>query len=211
MTGIAVYDMNRVMATRSVSLHEQQVETTRTRIVDAVAELIVEEHPATLSVPAVAARAGVSLRTVYRYFPTKQALIDAVANVGNQQTRVAFPEEKLRYADLPEYMPLLWAELEGTRALVKAQQATPLGQEIARTRAQRRTALIQRVVADEQLGLPPDDEQRLTAMIALLCSRTALFELTDVLDLSVEEAAKLAVWTTQAIVETARRTKEVGR
>ena len=203
--------MNRVMPTRSVSLHDLQVATTRTRIIDAVAELIVEEHPATLSVPAVAARAGVSLRTVYRYFPTKQALIDAVANVGNVLTQLAYPAEELRYADLSEYIPRLWTELEGTRALVKAQQATPLGQEIAKTRAQRRIGIIQRVVADEELGLEPDDAHRLTAMIALLCSRTTLFELTDVLDLSVEDAAKLAVWTTQAVVETARRTKEVGR
>ena len=203
--------MNRVMATRSVSLKEQQAEATRTRILDAVAQLIVEEHPATLSVPAVATRAGVSLRTVYRYFPTKQALIDGVADLGNDQTAAQFPADTVTFAEMREYIPRLWAEVQGTRGLVKAQQATPLGHEVAKSRAQRRIRIIQRVLADEGVQLAPDDHRHLVAILALLMSRNTLFELTDVLDLSVEEAAKLAVWTVEVIVETAKRTKEVGR
>ena len=203
--------MNRVMATRSVSLQDQHVESTRARILDAVAQLIVEEHPAKLSVPAVAARAGVSLRTVYRYFPTKQALIDGVVNAGNEQTAAQFPSDTVSLADMREYIPRLWAELEGTRALVKAQQCTPVGQEIAKTRARRRIGMIERVVADEPVDLSPEDHRHLVAIVALLCSRNTLFELTDVLELTVEEAAKLAVWTTEVVVEAAKRTKEVGR
>jgi hypothetical protein len=48
-------------------------------------------------------------------------------------------------------------------------------------------------------------------MISLLLSRTTLFELTDVYDLTVEESARLAVWTVEAIVESTQSTKEVGR
>ena len=47
----------------------------------AVAELVADAHPASISVPAVAARAGVGVATVYRYFPTKEALLDASALV----------------------------------------------------------------------------------------------------------------------------------
>jgi len=199
------------MATRSVSLQEERTATTRARILDAVAELIIEEHPATLSVPAVAERAGVSLRTVYRYFPTKQALIDGIADLGNDQTAAQFPNDSVSFSDLRDYIPRLWAEIEGTRGLVNAQQATPLGHEIAKTRAQRRIRMIQRVLADEGVRLVPDDHRHLVAIVALLTSRNTLFELTDVLDLSVEEAAMLAVWTVEVVVEAAQRTKEVGR
>jgi len=203
--------MNRVMATRSVSLQEERTATTRARILDAVAELIIEEHPATLSVPAVAERAGVSLRTVYRYFPTKQALIDGIADLGNDQTAAQFPSDAVTFADMREYIPHLWAEVQSTRGLIKAQHATPLGQEVAKSRAERRIRIIQRVMGDEGVELPPDDHRRLVALIALLTSRETLFELTDVLDLSVDEAANVAVWALEVIVEAAKRTKEVGQ
>src|SRR3954453_9419387 len=108
--------MNRVMPTRSVSLHDEHAAATRTRILDAVVDLIVHEHPATLSMPAVASRAGVSLRTVYRYFPTKEALIDAIGDVGSpEETMRNFPADSLRLADMRDYLRSLWTELEPTR------------------------------------------------------------------------------------------------
>src|SRR3954447_13119341 len=203
--------MNRVMATRSVSLHDEHATTTRTRILDAVVELIVHEHPATLSIPAVAEHAGVSLRTVYRYFPNKEALLDAVGNFGDEAVNRVYPTDELHYADLEEYFTRLWPELESTRALMKAQQATPLGQEIAKQRAKRRRQGIDRILAEEGFDLEPDDHRKLAAIISLLLSRTTLFELTDVTGLIVDEAARVAVWATRAITEQARRTKEVGR
>ena len=45
----------------------------------AVSDLVANDHPAAISVPAVAERAGVGVATVYRYFPTKEALLDAAA------------------------------------------------------------------------------------------------------------------------------------
>jgi len=204
--------MNRVMATRSVSLHDEHAAATRQRIVDAVANLIVEEHPASLSVPAIAARAGVSLRTVYRYFPTKEALIDTVSNLNSpEDTLRAFPPDKLQLDDLDEYVPQLWGELEHTRASIRAQMATPIGVQMAKKRAKRRNEVVERVLADEGVALEPDDQRRLVAMISMLMSRTALFELTDVHGLSVEEAARTAVWTTKAIFEAAQTNKGVGR
>jgi len=204
--------MNRVMATRSVSLHDEHAAATRSRILDAVVDLIVKEHPATLSMPAVAARAGVSLRTVYRYFPTKEALIDAIGEIGSpEETLRNFPPDALRLANLRDYLRSLWTELEPTRTLMKAQKATPLGEEISKQRAKRRKPVIERVLADEGVQLDPDDHDRLVAMVSMLVSRTTLFELTDVMGLTADEAARLSVWTIHAILDEAQRTKEVGR
>jgi AcrR family transcriptional regulator len=68
---------------------------TRQRIVDAVAALVTEEHPATISVPAVARRAGVSVATVYRYFPNKGQLLDAATEVGHRRTSAEFAGRRL--------------------------------------------------------------------------------------------------------------------
>ncbi|MET0459499.1 MAG: TetR/AcrR family transcriptional regulator, partial [Ilumatobacteraceae bacterium] len=57
---------------------KEHAEATRLGILGALVDLIVEEGPGTISVPQVAARAGVSVRTVYHYFPTKEALFDGL-------------------------------------------------------------------------------------------------------------------------------------
>ena len=56
----------------------EHAELTRRKIIDALVDLLVEERPATISIPAVARRANVSVRTVYHHFPTKEALFDAL-------------------------------------------------------------------------------------------------------------------------------------
>jgi AcrR family transcriptional regulator len=49
-------------------------EKARTAIVEAAAELLLEQGLAPMSMDAVAARAGVSKATIYRWWPTKEAL-----------------------------------------------------------------------------------------------------------------------------------------
>ena len=66
------------------SLRASQAAATRRRIVDGLLAVLAEDHPASLSVPAVARRAGVSVATVYRYFPTKEALLEAGSEIADQ-------------------------------------------------------------------------------------------------------------------------------
>ena len=53
------------------SLRQRHSELTRELIMRTVAELLEEGEASELAVPEVARRSGVSLRTVYRYFPTR--------------------------------------------------------------------------------------------------------------------------------------------
>ena len=62
----------------TVPSRRAHAEDTRTAILRALVDLIVEEGPGTISIPQVAARAEVSVRTVYHYFPTKEALFDGL-------------------------------------------------------------------------------------------------------------------------------------
>lgn len=52
-----------------------QLEANRTRIMDAARELIVEGGFAAASVAAVARKAGIATGTIYRYFPSREALL----------------------------------------------------------------------------------------------------------------------------------------
>lgn len=70
------------MSSRSYSspVREQQKAETRDRILDALVEVVLQEGVHAFSVQNVAARAGVSHRTVYRHFDTREALLDGLGD-----------------------------------------------------------------------------------------------------------------------------------
>src|SRR6266508_6399521 len=65
------------MTTLTATRH---TEATRRAIVEAAAELFVDRRQDGFSVQDVADRAGLTHRTVYRYFPTRHELIGAAAH-----------------------------------------------------------------------------------------------------------------------------------
>src|SRR5215218_6480736 len=67
-----------------------QAGQTRAAILDALVR-VMARGVAELSVPAVAQEAGVSLRTVYRHFPTKRELLNALA--WHLDARIAYSPE----------------------------------------------------------------------------------------------------------------------
>ena len=64
---------------RRSSLRDQQVDLTRDLIMRAFQGLLQNDHPDAITFPQVAEAAGVSLRTVYRYFPTRTDLLQSAA------------------------------------------------------------------------------------------------------------------------------------
>src|SRR5919205_3321867 len=69
-------------ATRTYNspLRAEQMERTRERILEAAAEQLLEEGLEDLSLPRAAQRARVSVPTVYRHFPTKEALMQELTD-----------------------------------------------------------------------------------------------------------------------------------
>ncbi len=61
-------------------LREQQAEQTRALILDTLAEMVAEDGFDGIVVKDLAARAGMAERTVYRHFPDRDALHDALAD-----------------------------------------------------------------------------------------------------------------------------------
>src|SRR5690242_17527309 len=109
-------------------LRAAHVAETRRRILDAVNSLLAEEHPAALSVPAVAKRAGTSTATIYRHFPTKEALLDASAASVDRQTRSWLGDQAIVPGrNLGEFMAHMWAELSENLPALRAAQLSTVG------------------------------------------------------------------------------------
>ena len=184
------------------TLREEHRSATRQRIVRAVSDLVAEEHPATISVPAVARRASVGVATVYRYFPTKEALLDAAA------TEVVTPAAGRLPRGFDELEPVLagaWHELEDQLPLVRGQFASPVGRDLHRRRWQAKHAAMARALRAE--GIDPDDAdgRRLLGVADVLTSSTALLELRDKAGVAVDDAAAWCAW---AVGVVHRATKE---
>ena len=130
-----------------MTVRDLQREVTRERILTTVLELVAEPGAGDVAVPEVARRSGVSVATIYRYFPTKDALLDAAADeparqaagiahgdatargaAANPRRRQAAPTEgQIRPEEGPAYLRALWRSFEGKLPLVRRQPASETG------------------------------------------------------------------------------------
>ncbi len=100
------------------NLRTRHAELTRDLILDAAIGLLTNSETEELSVRSVAQRAGMSERTVFRYFAARDELLDAVAAEMNR--RLAPPLLPERLADLPGYPAAIFARFEALEALTRA-------------------------------------------------------------------------------------------
>jgi AcrR family transcriptional regulator len=110
--------------TRAPSLREENAERTRARILDGFAALLVETDAEEISVPEVSRRSGVSLRTIYRYYPTRDDLVDAA---GDWIFRRTFGDEAWEEAldDLPKTVAAKGRQWEAHPELARAVANAP--------------------------------------------------------------------------------------
>jgi AcrR family transcriptional regulator len=196
-------------------LREEQMQQTRRRILEAVTELFGDPAAEEVTIPAVARAARVSLRTVYRYFATREALIDAWAEWVDENLRIqlhSYPDDADR---LPEFTRDLYQSYDESEALVKAMLGATAARAVrVRTRRRRQSAF--REAMDGVLdGLAPQERARALAAVYLLVSAPAWQAMKDQWGLDGEEAGKAAAWAVGVLLDELRRNptsiKDKGR
>jgi len=180
-------------------LRAERTEVTRSAIRDAVRALLDEEHPTTVSIPAVARRAGVSVRTVYRHYPNKQALLDDVAEIQRRRVDAMMDGRADLFDDPSVYLPALWEDFAADLDAVRAQHASPAGADIRRRRLTDSRGQVIKRIEEAYPDASGDDHEALADVIILLTSSSAFLELHDRLDRSPAQAARLAWWAARAV------------
>src|SRR5689334_7306838 len=115
-------------------LREQQAARTREAIVDGIVAALAEAGVAGVSFADVARRAGVAERTVFRYFPNRQALLDEVEKAVDRHMGVTDLYD--RGDDLAGDVGAQFDAFERHERLVTALRQSQLGREV-RARGQR--------------------------------------------------------------------------
>jgi AcrR family transcriptional regulator len=156
-----------------------RAERTRQALVDSLLNLL-DEGQLTPTAAAIAARAGVSERSVFQHFPDREALLEAVAR--EQYDRVV---PTLRPVDstlpLAERIDQFTAqrarlyELIGgvRRAGLLVEHESPSVAGWLATARQAKAADVQRVFKRELDAIPGDDQEAVKAALIMLCSWSA--------------------------------------
>jgi AcrR family transcriptional regulator len=190
-----------------MKLRRRQMAETRRAILEAVAAQISESGMDEFSIQAVADRAGVTHRTVYNYFPTREALNDAFAEhveaLGAEQGIVR-PERDADVASLPELAGQLntWfgPHASHIQAYVMMTIATGTAPRVFRERSEKMEKLI-----DDELGpLEPGVAKLVTSAIRMFISSTGWFLLSKHHGLSAAEAGRVSQWAVKALLNAAR-------
>src|SRR5215213_1618890 len=112
-------------------LRTEQADATRERILDAAVR-VMASGLATISIPAVAREAGVSVPTVYRHFGTKPALLAAVYPHLLRRARVSDVPVPASLDDLRPGVKALFGRLDAFDDLARAAMASPASEEARR-------------------------------------------------------------------------------
>lgn len=183
-----------------MSLAEARQAVVRDRVLDGVARLLADGHELTFA--KVAAAAEVPERTVYRHFPTRQALLTAVYEWSNSQigaderraTTAAAAMESVRRT-----FPAFDAMAPVIRELLHAPEG--LAARLSANDDRQRAAI--EVVRHEAPGLDAVTTRRVAAVVQLLSSAAAWQALRDYWDIDGAEAAEASALAIELVLAAA--------
>jgi transposase len=189
---------------------KEHAELTRRRIVDALIDLMVDERPATISIPAVAKRANVSVRTVYHHFATKEALFDALPAVARERSGGIDLPDPLSPKELVAGLPIAYAYLDRNTALFNAVRVSEVDSRVRGDIDRRNAARIEGAMTPLAGHIGENDFSRLCAVVGALASNETYRTLTRRYGMSREEAAAATGWAITTLTDRAKRTGKVG-
>lgn len=126
------------------SLTERQNELTRKLILEAAIEALEADPTSALTIRGVSKRAAISERTVFRYFATRDELLDAVAVAF--QARLELPPTPRMLEELLDYPRALYTCFEASASLNKAALQSEFAERLRSGHGKSRWIAVRRLV-----------------------------------------------------------------
>jgi AcrR family transcriptional regulator len=189
--------------TASLSLREKQLDLTREAILEAFAAEVVEGGLDDLSFRRVAERAGVSQRTVFRHFPTREELIDGF----NQYVyrRVGLSPSDTRGMELGDVMRFFFNCFDENERLMRALTSTQVGRDLSNSGRAERVQMLERMIRPNTSHLPPQERKRALAIFSHLFTRAAWMRFKDDFGIDGIEAGEAVAWAMETLLEDLKR------
>ncbi|HME70036.1 MAG TPA: TetR/AcrR family transcriptional regulator [Myxococcota bacterium] len=188
-------------AVEPIRLRERQAAATRQQIMGVAMEMLTGRGDETFSHETIAKRAGVGARTVYRYFPHRSDLMQALWVRVREETKTRFPAAE------EEIVPVLqqqFEEFDRHEALVRATLTFSAGIELRDRGSLEGRPAFRRSLAALSQGLTPAQQRRLVAVCLAIYSAPFWQLLRARGELSGEEASEAGAWAIESVLNAAR-------
>jgi AcrR family transcriptional regulator len=170
-----------------------------TRSVEAFLELLETSSPEGVSMPAVARRAGISVRTLYRYFPSRDDLRRTASGWLERGSRVAMAGRELDLSNVQQFLHHLWRDFAKELPAVRVQHSTPEGRAMRVERLPAARAEVERALPSEIMG---GRRAELVDLLVAVTSSSMFLELVDRMQYEPEQAADLVAHLLETIIAT---------
>ncbi|MFN2559817.1 MAG: TetR/AcrR family transcriptional regulator [Jatrophihabitans sp.] len=195
--------------TEGTSLRERQAHQVRATVLDAVIAELESKAVDDVSMADVARAAGISLRTLYRYFRDRPALLQAAGEHLYGSLGVPFdiagPEDISR--SLLEAGRRLSSRPELTRTLVR----TTAGRAMRSAVRGQRVEAIRTALKPATGGLDAETARWATAVITHLCSAASWVIISDESGLDEADAQQAVAWAIDALISALPRAERASR
>jgi len=163
------------------------------RIEDALLDFMARGETQRLNHDAVAEAAGVSRRTVYRYYPDREALLKAL---WARTMRAAGPGVRIPQdaAEVLDRLDEVFTGFDRNAAAIMVALSTPEGRAVRNAAKAERVAGWRRALADELAALPARQQDWALGVIQLLSTGFAWREMRDQWDMDGSEIAAASRW-----------------
>jgi AcrR family transcriptional regulator len=191
-------------------LREEQVKRTRDQILEGLIQTM-KNGIATLSIPAVAREAGVSVPTVYRYFRTKQDLVAALAGYAAEKVGASITQPPRTPEELVSMVRELFIKSEGADEALRLAAVSELYADLRKAGLPGRLKAFEDALAPVSEQLSEADRIRLRNIVLILSSSAMIRAFKDYLHLSGEAAADNATWAILTLIRGATLSDEMLR
>lgn len=183
-------------------MRQRQAEQVRTTVLDAVITQLEQRPLDEIAMADVASASGISLRTLYRYFPDRAAVLHAAGDRLYAELGVPF---EIAGPDEVSASFLAAARRLSTRpALTRALVQTSTGRAARSSARQQRLDSIRTALRPLTDSLDADTAHRVVAVIAHLCSAASWVAISDESGLDDDDAQQAVVWAIDALIASLR-------
>ena len=192
-------------------LRSRQKEQTRDLILDAVDAILRGAPLSEVTIAAVSRQADVTERTIYRHFPTREDLLDAVwrralhAVTGGQDRQLETIDQIL---DLTR---AAYRTFDANEGIVRALIAAPEGVDASRQPEEARLAMLRAAYAGMLAGVAEDEVNAVVMATHVLSGASAWSHLRDYCGLDGAEGGKAAALAIELIVAGAKARASAAR
>jgi AcrR family transcriptional regulator len=190
-------------------LREQHHQLTRELILRSVVEQLEQGELSEITMQDVARGAGVSLRTVYRHFPTREELLAAASEWIAEKV---FSDPRIPES-LDEIVRRAGADMNSFDErpnLVRAMAVTRAGNAVRSVRRVQRLEKLHRALAEVTGNLTATEQRQAEAVFGYLVNMLAWVTMRDENGFSGEQTSAALRWALETLVDDLRRRNEAA-